>query len=206
MTTLIFMAFSRFGLGFFSINTTSSPITSFSNTVTLGDVGKIKSNPTVVMRVEYTQGGENYKLKSRILWRSVVLDHYDGSTWTSTIGTEFKTRNQPGTGLNLFRVSDPTEVVQQNVYMESFDAPYLFTHGIPLFMDGDFIHLQMDKHFVFKTGYSQSGPRKYTLTSEISDPDISYNLEVPDSDPSLFPSRFLQLPDISLKPINWLRI
>lgn len=199
MTALIFMAFPRFGLGFLSINTPSSPITGFSNTVTLGDVGKIKSNPAVVMRVEYTQGGENYKPKSRILWRGVVLDHYDGRTWTSTLGTEFKTRNQPGTGLSLFRAPNPTEIVQQNVYMESFDTPYLFTHGIPLFMDGNFIHLQMDKHFVFKTNDTRSGPRKYTLVSEISDPDISYNLDVPDSDPLLFPSRFLQLPEISPK-------
>ena len=199
MTALIFMAFPRFGLGFLSINTPSSPITGFSNTVTLGDVGKIKSNPTVVMRVEYIQDGENYKPESRILWRGVVLDHYDGKTWTSTLGTEFKIRNQPGTGLSLFRVSSPTEVVQQNVYMESFDAPYLFTHGIPLFMDGNFIQLQMDKHFVFKTGDSRLGPRKYTLVSEISDTDISYNLDVPDSDPSLFPDRFLQLPEISHK-------
>ena len=199
MTALIFMAFPRFGLGFLSINTPSSPITGFSNTVTLGDVGKIKSNPSVVMRVEYTRGEKNYKPKSRILWRGVALDHYDGRTWTSTLGTEFKTRNKPGSGLSLFRVSNPTEVVQQNVYMESFDAPYLFTHGIPLYIDGNFIHLQMDKQFVFKTGNKRSGPRKYTLVSEISDPSISYNLEVPDSDPLLFPSRFLQLPDISPK-------
>ena len=64
MTALIFMAFPRFELGFLSVNTPSSPITGFSNTVTLGDVGKIKSNPTAVMRVEYTQGGENNKPKS----------------------------------------------------------------------------------------------------------------------------------------------
>lgn len=199
MTALIFMAFPRFGLGFLSINTSSSPITGFSNTVTLGDVGKIKSNTTVVMRVEYVKSEKKYKPKSRILWRGVVLDHYDGRTWTSTLGTEFETRNKPGTGLTLFRVSNPTEVVQQNVYMESFDTPYLFTHGIPLFMDGNFIHIQMDKHFVFKTGDKRSGPRKYTLVSEISDPDISYNIDVPNSDPIMFPSRFLQLPDISSK-------
>lgn len=199
MTAVIFISFPRFGLGFLSLNTHSSPITGFSDTVTLGDVGKIKSNPAVVMRVEYTQGGKNYKPKSRILWRGVVLDHYDGRTWASTLGTEFEARNRPGMGLNMFKVSNPTEVVQQNVYMESFDAPYLFTHGVPLFMDGNFIHLQMDKHFVFKTGDTRSGPRKYTLISDISNPGISYNLDMPEPEPLLFPKRFLQLPDISPK-------
>jgi len=199
MTAVIFISFPRFGLGFLSLTTTSSPITGFSNTVTLGDVGKIKSNPAVVMRVEYTRNGEKYKPKSKILWRGVVLDHYNGKTWTSTLGTEFTIRNRPGIGLNLFRVSNPTEVVQQNVYMESFDAPYLFTHGVPLFLDGNFIHLHMDKHFVFKTGGARSGPRKYTLNSEISDPGVSYNLDTPEHEPRLFPERFLQLPDISPK-------
>jgi protein-glutamine gamma-glutamyltransferase len=197
MTAVIFISFPRFGLGFISLNTPSSPITGFSDTVTLGDVGKIKQNPAVVMRVEYSKGGKNYKPRSQIFWRGVVLDHYNGRTWTSTLGTEFETRNRPGTGLNLFRISSPKEVVQQNIFMESFNAPYLFTHGTPLFIDGNFIHVQMDKNFVFKTRDTRSGPRKYTLISEISDPDISYSLDMPHNEPLLFPGRFLQLPDIS---------
>ncbi|MBT5653709.1 MAG: DUF3488 domain-containing protein [Nitrospina sp.] len=199
MTALIFITFPRFGLGFISLNTSYSPIAGFSDTVTLGDVGKIKQNPAVVMRVEYTQGGEIYKPDSQILWRGGVLDHYNGRTWTSTLATEFETRNRPGTGLNLFRVSNPREVVQQNIFMESFNAPYLFTHGVPLFMDGNFIHVQMDKNFVFKTSDPRSGPRKYTLISDISDHDVSYSLDMPQNEPLLFPSRFLQLPDISSK-------
>ena len=199
MTAVIFISFPRFGLGFISLNTSSSPISGFSDTVTLGDVGKIKQNPAVVMRVEYTRGGKNYKPESRILWRGVVLDHFNGRTWTSTLDMEFETPNRPGTGLSLFKVSNPKEVVQQNVYMGPFDAPYLFTHGVPLFIDGNFIHVQMDKNFVFKTSDSRSGPRKYTLISEISNPDISYSLDMPHSEPLLFPNRFLQLPSVSPK-------
>ena len=112
MTAVIFISFPRFGLGFISLNTSSSPISGFSDTVTLGDVGKIKQNPAVVMRVEYTRGGKNYKPESRILWRGVVLDHFNGRTWTATLDTEFETPNRPGTGLSLFKVSNPKEVVQ----------------------------------------------------------------------------------------------
>lgn len=202
MTALIFIAFPRLGLGFLSLTTPSSPITGFSDTVTLGDVGKIKQNPAVVMRVEYKRSGKNYKPESRILWRGVVLDHYNGKTWASTLGAEFQVRNRPGTGLNLFQAPSAKTIVQQNVYMESFSAPYLFTHGTPLFIDGNFIHLQMDKHFVFKVSGSRSGPRKYSLTSDISQPNISYNLNLPRSEPLLFPKRFLQLPEISPKTQN----
>ncbi|MBT5869777.1 MAG: transglutaminase domain-containing protein [Nitrospinaceae bacterium] len=112
---------------------------------------------------------------------------------------EFEMRNRPGVGLNIFQVSNPKNIVQQNIFMESFHVPYMFTHGTPVFMDGNFIHIQMDKNFVFKTTDSHSGPKKYSLISEISAPNTSYPLAMPHSEPTLFPSRFLQLPDISPK-------
>jgi protein-glutamine gamma-glutamyltransferase len=197
MTAVIFIAFPRMGLGFMALNTSSPRITGFSNVVTLGDVGKIKQNSSVVMRVEYTQNGQPYRPKSRILWRGVVLDHYNGKTWNSTLNNGFSLRNKPGKGLSLFKVSRPTERVEQTVYMESFDIPYLFTHGIPIFIDGNFTKLNMDQGFVLKTDRAQSGPRKYTLVSEISDPNRTYNLKLPHPDDTVFPERFLQLPEIS---------
>ena len=202
MTAVIFITFPRMGLGFISLNTSSPSITGFSDIVTLGDVGKIKQNSSVVMRVEYTRNGQPYRPKSRILWRGVVLDHYNGKTWNSTLNNGFSLRNKPGKGLSLFKVSRPTEVVEQTVYMESFDIPYLFTHGIPVFVDGNFTKLNVDQGFVLKTDRAQSGPKKYTLVSEISDPNRTYNSELPHPDDTVFPERFLQLPEISTATKN----
>jgi len=154
------------------------------------------------MRVEYTRNGQPYRPKSRILWRGVVLDHYNGKTWNSTLNNGFSLRNKPGKGLSLFKVSRPTEVVEQTVYMESFDIPYLFTHGIPVFVDGNFTKLNVDQGFVLKTDRAQSGPKKYTLVSEISDPNRTYNSELPHPDDTVFPERFLQLPEISTATKN----
>ena len=197
MTAAIFITFPRLGLGFIALQTSSSPITGFSDVVALGDVGKIKQNSAVVMRVEYTRNGKPYRPQSRILWRGVVLDHYNGKFWSSTLNNGFNLSNKPGKGLSLFRVSQPKEVVEQTVYMESMNIPYLFTHGIPIFIDGNFKKLNLDQGFVLKTVGSRSGPRKYTLVSEISDPNRTYNLELPHPDENVFPERFLQLPQIS---------
>jgi len=197
MTAAIFITFPRLGLGFIALKNSSSPITGFSDVVTLGDVGKIKQNSSVVMRVEYTRNGKPYRPRSRILWRGVVLDHYNGKTWNSTLSNGFSLPNQPGKGLGLFKVSQPKEVVEQTVYMESIGIPYLFTHGIPLFVDGNFKRLSMDQGFVFKTDGLYSGPKKYTLVSEISDPNMTYSLELPRTNDNVFPKRFLQLPKIS---------
>ena len=197
LTAVIFITFPRLGLGFIALKSSSNPITGFSDVVTLGDVGKIKQNSSVVMRVEYTRHGKPYRPKSRILWRGVVLDHYNGKTWNSTLNRGISLPNQSGKGLGLFQVTQPKEVVEQTVYMESFDIPYLFTHGIPIFADGNFKRLHIDQGFVFRTDGSKSRPKRYTLVSEISDPNMTYSLEVPRYDKNVFPKRFLQLPKIS---------
>lgn len=197
MTAAIFISFPRLGLGFIALNNSSSPITGFSDVVTLGDVGKIKQNSSVVMRVEYTRNGKPYRPQSRILWRGVVLDHYNGQVWNSTLSNEFSLPNKPGKGLGVFRVSQTKEVVEQTVYMESLSIPYLFTHGIPLFADGNFKRLNIDQGFVFKTDRTQFGPSKYTLVSEISNPNMTYSQKLPHKNDNVFPDRFLQLPKIS---------
>ncbi|MEK9628755.1 MAG: DUF3488 and transglutaminase-like domain-containing protein [Nitrospinota bacterium] len=202
LTAAIFISFPRLGLGFMALNNSSQPITGFSDVVTLGDVGKIKQNSSVVMRVEYTRNGKPYRPNSRILWRGVVLDHYNGKTWNSTLSNEFSLPNKPGRGLGLFKISQPREVVEQTVYLESFEVPYLFTHGVPLFVDGNFKNLKMNQGFVLKTDRSRSGPDKYTLVSEISNPNTTYNLKVPGSDKNIFPDRFLQLPQTSEATIS----
>jgi len=202
MTAVIFITFPRLGLGFIALNTSSPRITGFSDVVTLGDVGKIKQNSSVVMRIEYTRNGQPYRPKSRILWRGVVLDHYNGKTWNSTLNNGFSLSNKPGQGLSLFKVPRPTEVVEQTVYMESFDIPYLFTHGIPVFVDGNFTRLNLDQGFVLKTDRVQSGPKKYTLVAEISNPSMTYSLALPHPDDTVFPERFLQLPEISTATKN----
>ena len=197
MTAAIFITFPRVGLGFIALKNSSSPISGFSDVVTLGDVGKIKQNTSVVMRIEYTRNGQPFRPQSRILWRGVVLDHYNGQVWGSTLSNEFSLPNKPGKGLSLFRVPQPKEIVEQTVYMESMGIPYLFTHGIPIFADGNFKRLNMDQGFVLKTERTHSGPKKYTLVSEISDPTMTYSLELPHPDKNIFPERFLQLPEIS---------
>ena len=78
-------------------------VSGFSETVTLGDVGKIKLNPEVVMRVEYQKDGNSYRTKSRVLWRGVTLDRYDGMSWTATADPVWKIDNPLGNGVKLFQ-------------------------------------------------------------------------------------------------------
>ncbi|MGP0565907.1 MULTISPECIES: transglutaminase TgpA family protein [unclassified Nitrospina] len=167
ITATIFFSFPRFGLGFLELATSSSPVTGFSDQVRLGEVGEIKKNQSVVMRVEFTRDGKPYRPKSKVLWRGVALDHYDGQTWRSTMPMVWRSRHRPGTNTVLFHVPNPTTVVEQEVYMESFDSPVIFTHGVPMKIDGTFERIQMDNGQVFKTTDNRMGPRRFSMISDL---------------------------------------
>ncbi len=197
LTAAIFISFPRLGLGFMSLGTTGQPISGFSNRVKLGEVGLIKQNSSVVMRVEFKRNGKSYRPRSKILWRGVTLDHYDGSAWSSTLPTVWTRHNRMGRGVKLFAMETPRNLVAQSVFMESFHSPVIFTYGLPLSISGSFKNLVMDQGFAFKTEDANFGPRRFNFVSDISRPEINFTQAVYIDTPELFPDRFLQLPRTS---------
>ncbi|CAI2719116.1 transglutaminase TgpA family protein [Nitrospina watsonii] len=199
MTVTIFLSFPRFGLGFLELATASAPVTGFSDKVRLGEVGKIKENQNVVMRIEFTRDGKPYRPSSKVLWRGVALDHYDGETWSSTMSMVWRSRHRPGTNTALFHVPNPQNVVEQEIYMESFDSPVIFTYGVPMKIDGTFERIQMNNGQVFKTTDNHMGPRRFSMISDLGKEYQSFRLPVqPDlSFMQGFPNPHLQRPPVS---------
>jgi len=197
LTAVIFVSFPRLGLGFLALDSGEGPVSGFSNRVELGEVGRIKQNDSVVMRVEFRKNGRVYRPPPRILWRGVGLDHYDGKTWFSTLPPAWQAFNFRGQGALLFKVPAPREMVVQDIYMESFNSPVIFTYGIPLEIEGTFKMLQMDQGYSLKTMDNHVGPRRYTIIADIGNSKINYLRPVHFNSPKIFPSRFLQLPKIS---------
>lgn len=197
LTAAIFISFPRLGLGFMSLSTTGQPISGFSNRVKLGEVGLIKQNSSVVMRVEFKRNGKSYRPRSQVLWRGVTLDHYDGNTWSSTLPTVWTRYNRMGRGVKLFAMETPRNLVAQSVFMESFHSPVIFTYGLPLSISGSFKNLVMDQGFAFKSEDANFGPRRFNFVSDISRPQANFTQAVYIDTPKLFPDRFLQLPRTS---------
>lgn len=195
LTIAIFIFFPRVGLGFLSLRTQASPLSGFSETVTLGDVGKIKLNQEVVMRVEYKQDGKPYRPKSRVLWRGIALDYYDGDSWTATVAKNWKMPNRLGAGINLFNQESPLNLVYQEIFMETLDTDIIFTHGIPTFVNGNFNQIALDQNLVLRTMDGRIGPRRITFTSEIGRPDIGFNFVSPGSKDEEYIDKFLQVPE-----------
>jgi len=195
-TVCIFVSFPRMGLSFLSIGKSSSSISGFSDNVVLGDVGKIKQNETVVMRVEYYKNGKKHRPKPPILWRGVALDQYLENRWQASSGDEIELRHPMGNDIVLFHVEPEKEILRQEVYRKSLDTDIVFTHGIPRSINGNFRHLRMNPGFVLKTGNS-GGARHFVMKSEVGYPRQSYNLKSPDPQSAAFHSKYLQLPQVS---------
>jgi len=197
LTATIFVTFPRMGLGFLSLEVSAPPVSGFSNRVTLGEVGRIKQNDSVVMRVEFKRNGQTYRPQNRILWRGVALDYYDGKTWSTTMPRAWKRRNWSGRGIRLFNPTSSKKVVEQNIFMETFNSPVIFTFGVPLFIEGSFQTIQMDESYSLKTTDTYTGPKRFTLFSDTKSPENNYSQPLPFPRQNLFPVRFLQMPPVS---------
>src|SRR5207245_6470598 len=77
----LFFFFPRFNAGYLG-NASFSPslMTGFSENVELGQIGEIKKNSAVVMRVE-TGKPIGYDL---LRWRGIALTTFDGGRWSSS--------------------------------------------------------------------------------------------------------------------------
>ena len=76
---IIFLILPRFSSGYMSgLNMQPTMISGFSDDVELGEIGEIKKNSSVVMRVTVDGG---LKSAHGVHWRGVALTNFDGKRW-----------------------------------------------------------------------------------------------------------------------------
>ncbi|MGN6107630.1 MAG: transglutaminase TgpA family protein [Kofleriaceae bacterium] len=85
---VVFLALPRVGVGFFLKSRGGLTLAGFSDGVKLGGHGVIKSDPTVVMRVEI-DGAHGGRDRPPIHWRGVAFDRYRDGQWSRTPGSPY---------------------------------------------------------------------------------------------------------------------
>jgi protein-glutamine gamma-glutamyltransferase len=84
-TALLFILFPRVGLSLLLLNRNhSGRYVGFSGRVDLGEVGVLRSDPTLAMRIEMPNLGEKPPERIPLHLRGTALDAYDGRTWTQS--------------------------------------------------------------------------------------------------------------------------
>jgi len=142
----------------------------FSESVRLGEIGDLKQNNGVVMRVriEEAKSARQPQLK----WRGVALDEFTGRAWKKSF--EARRSDQKLIERGFFRLGT-TEALQrlttQTFFLEPLDSAVLFAAPRALAIQGDFPFVRVDAE-----GSIQSRPRDlvrimYTVISDTTEPD-----------------------------------
>lgn len=126
-TALLFAAFPRVGLGFLAFgNSAGTHLAGFGSDVTLGDVGVVRDDPTVIMRITPPDSiASTLPELLPILLRGTSFDAYDGRRWSRT-HTGGERLRRYGDEFMLTRVANERHDIAWSIVLEHIDQAVVF--------------------------------------------------------------------------------
>jgi transglutaminase-like putative cysteine protease len=146
---------SAFGSGFATAG--------FSDHVALGDIGKIRQDSAVVLRVETLEG----KAPDRddAYWRGLAFDYFDGVTWSVTPPTKMPISGSAEIGVQLGRGSSSADFVQR-IFREPVAGGVLFEMGVVREIQGSIHRLERDLNGGLYAAGQSTDRLRYTVATE----------------------------------------
>ncbi|HEY0461315.1 MAG TPA: DUF3488 and transglutaminase-like domain-containing protein, partial [Pyrinomonadaceae bacterium] len=129
------------GAGFGANQGGITGLTGFSNTVRLGEIGRIQQSNEVVMHVRIES--EDKDSLAGIRWRGVALDTFDNKTWSKSNALAVKI-NSDNEAFRIDYASGKRALTIQTVYLEPLDTNVLFALSRPVAIQGNFPAVQRD--------------------------------------------------------------
>lgn len=170
-----------------------SGFTGFSDSVKLGEIGKLQQNDEIVMRIRVEQNSSAPQ-SSYFRWRGIALDNFENQTWRKSkmsVSEPFVKTER-----DFFLVDgtdDSGSLVTQTVYLEPLDTPILFALSRPVAVQGNFQIINKDAEGSLTTSRNGSERITYKVFSDISQPNIS-DLRKDDARYAPSAKRYLQIP------------
>jgi protein-glutamine gamma-glutamyltransferase len=140
----------------------------FAERVELGALGKIRSDPRVVMRVE-TLEGEAPDI-SAAYWRGLAFDDFDGHAWSITPPGRELVPGSAESGVGLGREPDHYDLVQR-IVREPVEGGVLFRVGDPRGVQGTIRRLERDVSGGLYAASQADERIRYTVRSLRVQPD-----------------------------------
>jgi hypothetical protein len=144
-TFALFFVIPRMGVGFFEVKTLDTvKVSGFSERVSLGSMGTVKKDQTVVMRVELQGGAAG---EGPMYLRGTALDNYDGGSWTRS---SKRSRLLHKASRSTFSVSgkpgrvDKSGLMEQKILLEPLATDVLFAAPGARYINGRFSNLWAD--------------------------------------------------------------
>jgi protein-glutamine gamma-glutamyltransferase len=125
-TAVLFVMFPRVGLSLLLLNhARPERMIGFSDRVDLGGVGKLRSDPTIAMRIEYPDLPAVPPPRLALYLRGTAFDQYNGRSWSRSQTHRTPAQSQAGQ-LKITRFADPASDKKLLIDLEPIDPPVLF--------------------------------------------------------------------------------
>jgi protein-glutamine gamma-glutamyltransferase len=206
-SVVLFFAMPRIGGGYLSRYAQSDSIsTGFSDTVNLGEIGRIQQSSEVVahIRIDGDTTGDH-----QIRLRGAVLTHFDGKQWTNahrdanvlaqSYGRVFQLSTRGGSlehreEVRLAR-GPQLDLLHYRVLMEPLSTNVIFTIPAAQALFGSFREIGVDGDQIFHNLDNQRTATAYEGVSDVSVPVPPALQRLSAPVPASMPERYLQLPE-----------
>jgi hypothetical protein len=176
------------GIGGMQNNVTT---TGFSESVRLGEIGRIQQNEQVVMRVRLETNDKNLNF---VRWRGIALDTFDNRGWrkSNNIKERYITDERGYFQVNYASSQDGLAV--QTFYLEPIDTNILFGLSRPVVIQGNFPIIFKDYDGSVSYARNTSERISYRVVSDTALPTVQ-NLQKDNGGYSRNYNNYLQLPE-----------
>jgi len=124
-TALLFVLFPRVGLSLLLLgHSHSTRMIGFSDRVDLGGVGKLRTDPTIAMRVQPSRLPANPPPRISLYLRGTAFDRYDGTTWQRTRTGRYPA-DQQGALVTVRPYSEPVSRDTLHIDLEPISPPVI---------------------------------------------------------------------------------
>lgn len=126
-TALVFVMFPRVGLSLLLLGQDHRErVVGFSDRVDLGGVGRLRADPTIVMRVEHPNLPAEPPVRLALYLRGAAFDRYNGHSWSRTTPQGLLRAEQIGTSVRLRRWPNPAHDRKLRIDLEAIDPSVVF--------------------------------------------------------------------------------
>jgi transglutaminase-like putative cysteine protease len=142
----------------------------FSDRVSLGDLGRIRRDPSIALRIETLRGTP--PPPELAYYRGLAFDHFDGRHWSVTQGVREPLAMTAELGARVGRSSRSIDLVQR-VLREPVTSGVLFGVGHPVWVEGGVGRVERDRNGGLYAPESADDRVQYAIQSEARDPDLA---------------------------------
>jgi transglutaminase-like putative cysteine protease len=166
----------------------------FSDRVELGDIGRIRQDSSIALRVETLEG--EVSAPERRYWRGLAFDHFDGRRWSVSEQVPTPIYGDPEIGVDLGsprRGAFKSARLVQRIAREEVSPGVIFSAGPATLLRGGTGRLVRDANGSL-IAYGTSGKRViYQVVTRPELPDLADDVAEP---PGERGERYLQLPPL----------